>query len=66
MSTEPTDASGVIEAVLEKYADELTDLRRDLHAHPELSWAEKRTTAVVADRLTEAGLDVTAAEGAPA
>ena len=40
MSTEPTDASGVIEAVLEKYADELTDLRRDLHAHPELSWSE--------------------------
>ena len=51
MSNEPTDASGVIEAVLEKYADELVELRRDLHAHPELSWPEKRTTDVVADRL---------------
>ena len=51
MSNEPTDASGTIEAVVEKYADDLIDLRRDLHAHPELSWAEKRTTAVVAERL---------------
>jgi amidohydrolase len=63
MSNEPTDASGVIEAVLEKYADELVDLRRDLHAHPELSWSEKRTTSVVADRLTEAGLDVRPIKG---
>ncbi len=63
MSNEPTDASSIIEAVLEKYADDLIDLRRDLHAHPELSWSEKRTTAVVADRLTEAGLDVRLTNG---
>ncbi len=63
MSNEPTDASGIIEAVLEKYADELIDLRRDLHAHPELSWSEKRTTAVVAERLTEAGLAVRLIDG---
>ena len=63
MSNEPTDASSIIEAVLEKYADDLIDLRRDLHAHPELSWSEKRTTGVVADRLTEAGLAVRLTNG---
>ncbi|HEX3829811.1 MAG TPA: amidohydrolase [Sporichthyaceae bacterium] len=37
-------------------ADELVALRRDLHAHPELSGQEVRTTALVADRLRQAGL----------
>jgi amidohydrolase len=60
---EPTDASGVIEAVLEKFTDDLIDFRRDLHAHPELSWSEKRTTSVVADRLVELGLDVRRSKG---
>lgn len=36
---------------------ELVELRRDLHAHPELSWNEERTTGVVAKCLAEAGLD---------
>nr|WP_256444563.1 amidohydrolase [Aquihabitans sp. G128] len=31
-------------------------MRRDLHAHPELSWQEHRTTAVLRDRLLAAGL----------
>ncbi len=39
--------------------DELIEIRRDLHAHPELSWHEERTTALVAKRLDEAGLAVT-------
>jgi len=39
-------------------ADELTELRRDLHAHPELAGNETRTTAVVADRLVAAGVRV--------
>ena len=39
---DPT-ASTVIADVVEKYAADLVDLRRDLHAHPELSWAETRT-----------------------
>ena len=54
-----SDASRVIDAVVDKYADDLIDLRRDLHAHPELSWAEVRTSAAVADRLEAAGLRVT-------
>jgi amidohydrolase len=35
----------------------LIELRRDLHAHPELAWHEHRTTKVVADRLRGVGLD---------
>jgi hippurate hydrolase len=37
----------------------LADLYRDLHAHPELSFAEVRTAAEVAKRLTALGMDVT-------
>ncbi|MCW2819418.1 MAG: N-acyl-L-amino acid amidohydrolase, partial [Marmoricola sp.] len=36
----------------------LVEVRRDLHAHPELSWAESRTAAVVAKHLEHAGLVV--------
>ncbi|PWJ22129.1 amidohydrolase [Jannaschia seohaensis] len=38
--------------------DELTGLRRDLHAHPELGFEEVRTSGIVADRLEAAGLEV--------
>ncbi len=39
-------------------ADELVEMRRDLHAHPELAWAEERTTGIVAKRLGDAGIRV--------
>lgn len=42
---------------------ELTALRRDLHAHPELGFEEHRTAALVADRLRAAGLEVTTGIG---
>jgi len=58
-----TDASATIDAVVEKYSDDLIEFRRDLHAHPELSWAERRTTDAVAERLTAGGLSVTRLEG---
>jgi len=61
--TDPVLASRTIEHVVEKYAGELVDLRRDLHAHPELSWAEERTTRIVAARLAEAGARVTRLDG---
>jgi len=47
----------VFEAVTE-LAEELVELRRDVHAHPELSWREERTTQLVADRLALAGVAV--------
>ena len=62
-STDPVLASRTIEHIVEKYSGELLDLRRDLHAHPELSWAETRTTGVVATRLAEAGARVTRLDG---
>jgi amidohydrolase len=37
-----------ISATIEAIAPDLIELRRDLHAHPELSWAEERTSDVVA------------------
>ena len=61
--TDPVLASRTIEHIVEKYSGELVDLRRDLHAHPELSWAEERTTQVVAARLAEAGVRVDRLEG---
>lgn len=49
--------AAVVDAVAALEA-ELVDLRRDIHAHPELAWQEQRTTTVVADRLTAAGVKV--------
>ena len=37
-----------ISRVIEAITPDLIDLRHDLHAHPEVSWAEERTTDVVA------------------
>lgn len=39
-------------------APELVEVRRDLHRHPELSFQEHRTAAVVASRLEALGLTV--------
>ncbi len=38
--------------------DELIRLRRDIHKHPELGFQEFRTAALVADTLTEIGIEV--------
>ncbi|MCZ6476677.1 MAG: M20 family metallopeptidase [Gammaproteobacteria bacterium] len=38
--------------------DELVALRRDIHAHPELAYEEERTANLVAERLSEWGLEV--------
>jgi len=43
--------------------DELADLYRDLHAHPELSFAETRTAGIVAERLRALGFAVTEGVG---
>ena len=50
-------------ARLSDIAVDLADLYRDLHAHPELSFAEERTAAEIARRLTVIGLDVTTGIG---
>lgn len=40
-----------------RFANELTLLRRDLHAHPELGFEETRTAGIVADLLETFGVD---------
>src|ERR1700753_98254 len=43
--------------------DELAALYRDLHAHPELAFAEHRTAGIVAERLRGLGYAVTTGVG---
>ena len=38
--------------------DEITQIRRDLHAHPELCFQEVRTADLVASRLEQWGIEV--------
>ena len=45
-------------ALIETYADELTALRRDFHAHPEIGFEEHRTSAIVAEKLAQWGVEV--------
>ena len=46
-----------------EFQHEIRDLRRDIHAHPELRFEEQRTADLVADKLTEWGIPVTARPG---
>jgi hippurate hydrolase len=41
------------------FRDEIQRIRRDLHAHPELRFEERRTADIVAAALTEFGIPVT-------
>ncbi|MCW2616680.1 MAG: amidohydrolase [Frankiales bacterium] len=61
--TDRSVRSGVAEAWLFRGADELVAVRRDLHAHPELGNEEHRTTALLVERLTQAGLAPKVLEG---
>jgi len=42
---------------IRQYHRELTGIRRDLHAHPELSFQEQRTATLVADYLKKLGIE---------
>ncbi|MFI5696170.1 amidohydrolase [Kribbella sp. NPDC051586] len=43
-------------ARVEAVREEMVQVRRDLHAHPELGWHEVRTTELLEKQLVEAGL----------
>jgi hippurate hydrolase len=43
---------------IDSYAEELTAIRRDLHAHPEIGFEEVRTSGIVAEKLTSWGVEV--------
>ncbi|HKS89346.1 MAG TPA: M20 aminoacylase family protein [Stellaceae bacterium] len=47
----------ILPEVLDQH-DELTLIRRDIHAHPELGFEEERTSGIVAEKLAEYGLEV--------
>jgi amidohydrolase len=40
------------------FQSEIQQIRRDLHAHPELCYEEQRTSEVIADKLSEWGIPV--------
>ncbi len=42
---------------IRRFHSELTAIRRDLHAHPELSFTEERTSKLVADYLRKLGIE---------
>jgi hippurate hydrolase len=48
---------------LAPYKDDLIRIRRDIHAHPETSFEEKRTAALVAETLRGWGIEVTEGVG---
>jgi amidohydrolase len=43
---------------IQGFADELTEIRRDLHAHPEIGFEEVRTSGIVAEKLAQWGIEV--------
>jgi amidohydrolase len=53
---DPPGVHDLIAAAVAALEPELVALRRDLHAHPEPSWGEHRTTSVLLERLRAAGL----------
>lgn len=50
------DPADLVREALEAQRDRIIDLRRDFHAHPELSFDEHRTTAVVRQELAASGV----------
>ena len=52
------DLLQTIKAQAQGMTEELSALRRDFHQHPELSHQEERTARVVAEYLTQLGLEV--------
>jgi amidohydrolase len=58
LSVVPTSVLRLSVDAVDALEDDLVALRRELHAHPELAWQETATTALVAERLEKAGLQV--------
>jgi amidohydrolase len=53
-----TTSTPDLKAAIAAHHDDLIALRRDLHRHPELAFAETRTASVIAQRLQALGLTV--------
>ena len=60
MSLAPVYAQNpAIEKVVESELPSLLSIYKDIHAHPELSWHEEKTSAFLAKELRAAGCEVT-------
>ncbi|WP_396223730.1 amidohydrolase [Gemmatimonas sp.] len=62
-SAAPSELAKLIESRLPAVMPKVVAWRRDIHQHPELSFEEKRTAALVADHLRKLGLEVQAPVG---
>jgi amidohydrolase len=49
----------MFEDEISQFQNEMTEIFRDLHRHPEIGFDEHRTAGIVAKHLRESGLDVT-------
>lgn len=47
-----------LDLLIKKYIDEIIDIRRDIHQHPEIGMEEVRTAALVKAELIKLGLEV--------
>jgi amidohydrolase len=56
MTRTPEELAAGLDAWVDERLPELVGVRRHLHMHPELAYAEVETTAYLEQRLTEAGL----------
>src|SRR5262249_45413863 len=60
MTDAGNDLHAIVGCAVEELRASLLDLSRDLHAHPELSMHETRSSQLLRARLEEAGFGVTA------
>ena len=52
----PNDPTTAIRDLTQRIAQRLIEIRRDIHAHPELGFEEVRTAGIVASELTRLGI----------
>ncbi len=52
-----TVSSEQLRTLIQQELPDLIAIRRDLHAHPELAYDEKRTSGVVQRELAQAGIE---------
>src|SRR5512145_1451688 len=56
-TTAPAIDTARLRSLIEDHLPELVRIRRDLHAHPELGYQERRTSGVVQRELAAAGIE---------
>ena len=47
-----------LDKLIEKYLDDIIEIRRDIHMHPEIGMEEIRTSGIVKSELEKLGLEV--------